>query len=211
MTVEQKRLDQFDELLRLGETVLQTQRSKSLGYLGNYAAVDESKAKHWGIKCLSLLEEIFGEKSLQYVEFKNLFEGFDSIQSYSNARNALAVLKAAKEIYESGSFTKRIQESEIKISDSSNITEHLISSIELEAKRNVRIYSAIIFVILAIIAVIFFYLLGISISAFTFGLLIISYLLSVFFVKEITPTKLQERLFEYDQNRLRKKFGIDKN
>lgn len=212
MSVEPKLLDQFDELLHLGETVLKTKYSASAGYLGNYNAVNKSAAKHWGIKCLSLLEEIFGEKSLQYTEFKNLFEGFDSIQGYSDTEDAHAVLKAAKEIYERGIVTKRIQESDIKTSESSNVAKHLITGIESEAKRNTRIYLAIISIPLLLISISFFYFFEIKYaSLFTIGIFFLSYLLSFIFLKELTPTKLPEKLFEYEEKRLLKKFGINEN
>lgn len=207
---KQKRLAQFDEMLELGKTILQTKHSRSMGYLGSYEAVEESKAKHWGIKCLSLLEDVFGEASLQYKEFIDLFEGFGSIQGYVNAKNASAVLQAAKELYEEGNARKRTIP-RVTTADSGDAVEHLITGIESEAKRNTRIYLIIISLPVLVISSTFFYYFEIKYaSVFTIGIIVVSYILSILFLREITPTKLHERIHEYEQNRLRKKFGFDK-
>lgn len=215
MKVEQKTLDRFNELLEFGDEVLQTKFRVNAGGQYNsfsYDAVENSKSYQWGMKCLSTLEKVFGTNSRYYAEFNDLFNGFDSIQGYEYAKKAFAVLKAAKDDYEDGYIINHIQEENIKISDVNDVAIHLTNKCNEEAKRNTRIYLIIIFEFLVIISMPFFYFFGVKYaSLFTIAILVVSYILSFLFLKEVTPTKLHERLLEYEQNRLCKRFGIDKN
>lgn len=210
MDIDSRKLNRFNELLILGEKVLQTKYKVSLGDFGVLDQVDDAKSYEWAMKCLALLEEIFGKGSLYYNQFKDLFEGFTSIAGYDYARRAFAVLKAAKEDYENGfaiEFVQEQNENGISVDGNSQI---IATIIDKEAKRNTRLYLIVIFESLLFISSLFFYFFGIkNASVFSLIILIISYLISAFSLKEWTPTKLPERIFEIEKNRIYKNFGVD--
>ena len=186
MKVEQKYLQRFEELIGIGEGVLQTKFSMGGGGF-SFDMVDSSASYEWGMKCLSTLSKVFGENNRYYIEFNNLFEGFSSIVSYENTRKAIAVLKAAKGDYKDGYSSKEKKENIAKTFNTKSIPTQ--NEIDAEAKRNTRIYSIIIFVMLAIIVSTVFYFFSINLSFITFTLLIVGYFLSRSYLKNSFSTK----------------------
>ncbi|HEX8735763.1 MAG TPA: hypothetical protein VF721_10595 [Pyrinomonadaceae bacterium] len=211
MKVEQKYLQRFEELLDIGESVLQTKfRTGGGGF--NFDMVDSSASYEWGMKCLSTLAKVFGENNRYYIEFNNLFKGFDSVVSYENTRKAIAVLKAARDDYKDGYTSKQDKENIIKAPAIKSKSIPLQNELDTEAKRNTRIYLSIIFASLFLFSIIFFYFFGLKNSFFfTIAILISSYFFSALSLKEWTPTKLPERLLEYEKDRIHKRFGIDED
>lgn len=137
---------------------------------------------------------------------------------------AVEILKAAKDDYENDFANENTQETVKSTNDEiqrvinnfneelNKITEFVKNACGEEAKRNTRIYLAIIFAFLLLITLIFFYFFGVKYSfLFTIGILVISYFLSVLSLKEWTSTKLPERLFEFEKDRIYKRFSIIKN
>lgn len=81
-----------------------------------------------------------------------------------------------------------------------------------EAERNTRIYLLIIFTFLVIISSLFFYYFGLTNAfVFTLTILIISYIISAFTLKEWTLNKLPDRILEIEKDRIHKRFEAKKD
>lgn len=100
MNADQKILERFDDLIRIGEEVKGTRYYKGPGglllrmsYRGD-DGVNSELAHQWGTSCLNLLEHVFGKESNQCSLFRGLFAEFND---FSPMIKALGVLKAAKE------------------------------------------------------------------------------------------------------------------
>lgn len=183
-------------------------RSSGTSFTQKYDKVDYELVKQWGMNCLHLLKNAFDENDDYYIEFKQQSNSFNSNLNYSKVKSAFSVLKAAKDDYENNYFVEDGQEN--IIASSSEKTEFITNNCDEEAKRNTRIYLIIIFVNLALISLLIFSYFGIKYASFiTFGLLIISFILSAIFLKEWTPTKLPERLLEHEKDRIYKRFGVN--
>lgn len=210
MSVDARKLKRFDQLLILGEKVLQTKFKVSLGDFGIHEQVDDAESYEWAMKCLPLLEEVFGRNSNYYNQFKDLFEGFTSIEGFAYSRRAVAVLRAAKEDYENGNVNKLDNEINLLTKkDDNQVTEDLKRKCDEEAARNTRLYSAMVLTSFVILIIFLFYYFGLQYaSILTLLILIFSFLISVIALKEWTPTKVSERIYEIEKNRIYKRFGI---
>lgn len=101
MNVDQKIVGRMTELIKAGEGVLLTRESRSspgFVYFGD-DAVDSQLSHKWGISSLSLLSRVFGNQSDYYKRFEAFSSQFDD---YTPVKNALGILKGAKEDYEGG-------------------------------------------------------------------------------------------------------------
>ncbi|WP_008311958.1 DUF4145 domain-containing protein [Leptolyngbya sp. PCC 6406] len=99
MQIDEKILSRFDELIRMGEQVLTTRRSRStatVSYMGDFA-VDSQLSHQWGVSCLNILKRVLGSNSDHYVKFDQLFVKFHDFQP---TKKALGILKSAKEEYQ---------------------------------------------------------------------------------------------------------------
>lgn len=99
--LDQRVLDRFEELIRLGEQVAQTRYGKSVGNMVVIGddGVDSGLANQWGASCLNLLGRTFGSDSVHYKSFQAKFPKF---HDYSPVKQALGILRSAKEDYEQG-------------------------------------------------------------------------------------------------------------
>jgi predicted nucleotide-binding protein len=100
MIVDERILNQIDELIRLGQDVLGTQRSPGANVIGD-DRVDAEAAKHWATRTQSLLSRVFGETSSYY---KNFVELTSKYITFTPAKQAFGVLRAAREDYAGGSL-----------------------------------------------------------------------------------------------------------
>src|SRR2546423_19265 len=103
MTIEKKILDRFQHLIDL-DAELTKSRKQGGGDVYNppYDYVDKEKATQWGISCLHILPQVFGDKSDQYVRFNEEFPKLSHNTNYYVVKRALGILKAAKDDFESG-------------------------------------------------------------------------------------------------------------
>lgn len=63
----------FNELIEKSRIVEMTIKDEGYGQFN----IDQEKFMTWGISCLSLLEQVFSEKSIYYLQFKNHFDAFN--------------------------------------------------------------------------------------------------------------------------------------
>jgi predicted nucleotide-binding protein len=108
MSVDQRVVERFQQLIADGENVLRTKSKtteEGTSYLGEYA-VNRRMAYQWGTSCLNLLKYAFGEETDSYSRFRELVSDFEV---YSVVDNALGILKGAKSDYESGFMNKANQ------------------------------------------------------------------------------------------------------
>lgn len=115
MSVDQKILERFDELLREGARVLQTRTPVTGGFPVAYRRgmvrsppdekVSPDLAIEWGLRCLNLLKRVTSVESDYYGRFKDQSDGFEGISNHSCVSSALAVLKAARIDYENGDLS----------------------------------------------------------------------------------------------------------
>jgi hypothetical protein len=140
MKVEQKITFRLQSLIEKGENVLNSKftvesRAVRMGKqtVPSYAAVNIEICYEWQITCLYLLKNIFGEKSIHFIEFKKVFEeskaqNWSDLENNRNdtARKAFAILKAAKDDYENGYLfdTRALIEAEV-FDDFLEQAEHL--------------------------------------------------------------------------------------
>ncbi len=115
MKVDEKILARLQELIALGQKVLNTREtgSNTRGmYKFSYDNLDRGLASQWGVSCLSLIGRVFGKSSDHYVKFESLFSEFHKplivIQAFG-------ILKAAKDDYENGYLfeTRTLIEAEV--------------------------------------------------------------------------------------------------
>jgi hypothetical protein len=93
-------ISRLKELIQRGEAVLATRRDPPSNSIGFDAYVDGQLAHQWFTSCQSLLTRVFGKESEHYRNFSDQ-PGKQGL-SFSPARRALGILKAALEDYERG-------------------------------------------------------------------------------------------------------------
>ncbi len=123
-----KSLDRLQELIQFGERVTQTKYSKSVGnmvVMGD-AGVDSGLAHQWGTSCLNLLSRVFGTESVHCKSFQTKFPKF---HNYSPVKQALGILRVAKDDYEQGFLfdTRTLIEAEV-FDDFLGQGEHLLNT-----------------------------------------------------------------------------------
>jgi hypothetical protein len=175
--------------------------------------INAERTVGWGLNSLNLISSVFGESSTYYKRFDEIYPKFCLEENRDDVKNALAILIAAKDDYENG-FIKNIPEESIvpEVFESQLNTNQIKEGCDKEAKRNSRIY--LVFISTAFIFVIstLYYFFGLAVaSLISFGLLILGFIVSCFLLKEITFSKLPERLLEYEKDRIYKRFGIESN
>jgi HEPN domain len=101
LNIDQKIVNRLNELIERGEQVVKTGKSRSgrgVVYVGDWS-VDSQLSHQWGMSCLSILERTFGDESNYYKNFNGLYSRFND---YTPVKNALGILRAAKDDYENG-------------------------------------------------------------------------------------------------------------
>lgn len=130
MKVEQRIIGRFNQLISGIESLIQRRQvsqgyeirndvSDFMGYEPQYIepshTVDKQGAIQWQVSCLQLFSQIFGAESNYISEFKNHTRFINSEDNYDNLRNALGVLKGAKDDYENSYLfdTRTLIEAEV--------------------------------------------------------------------------------------------------
>lgn len=98
MKIEEKIIGRLEELIQRGEDPVKSLRLSSMG---NFDVVELEFLSAWMTSGLALLSHVFGEESAYYREFSKISRVHDP-QHFSSFKNALGVLKSAKEDYEGG-------------------------------------------------------------------------------------------------------------
>jgi hypothetical protein len=98
--VDQEIVDSLNELIELGQEVLNTRRSPARGHITS-DFVDVQLANRWLARCSSLLSKVFGEESIHFQSFNRQFNEYPK---WSNVQQAFGVLQAAKDDYENGAL-----------------------------------------------------------------------------------------------------------
>lgn len=96
MKVDQKILTRLDELLKLGENVLETRRSPPPNVIGD-DRIDIQLANQWISSTLSLLTRVFGENSVYVTTIQKQFKQYIG---FSQVTQIQGVLKSARDDYE---------------------------------------------------------------------------------------------------------------
>lgn len=111
MKIDTKILKRIDELIKLGEEVLSTKKSPPRNVITD-SYVNSELAHQWATSVQNLLVRVFGIDSEHY---KNFTKATSKRLSYSPAKQALGILKAAKDDYEHGYLfdMKRLIEAEV--------------------------------------------------------------------------------------------------
>lgn len=114
MSLDQKIIERFDKLIEDGNIVINTGRIRStseIAYWGDNSGYSQL-SHQWGVSCLSLLGRVLGKDGDHYRKFDGLFDKFED---YTPAKNALGILKGAKEDYEGGYLfrTRTLIEAEV--------------------------------------------------------------------------------------------------
>ena len=101
MKIDQKIVNRIQELIDRHAEVTKTRKQGGGQNMYNppYDLVDNEMVNQWGVSCLHILKRVFGETSDHYTKFADLFP---KLANYSRFKEALGILKAAKEDYESG-------------------------------------------------------------------------------------------------------------
>jgi hypothetical protein len=122
MGTDEKIAKHIDELIALGERVLATRVRTGVGV----DLVEAQLAHRWATSTLSLLVRVFGEQSEHYKNFRAQ-AGRDI--RFSDAEQALGVLKAAKDDFDGGHLfeVRRLVEGEL-FDDFLEQAEHLLES-----------------------------------------------------------------------------------
>lgn len=124
MRLNEKTVKRFEELLELGNKVLNTRRKPPPNVFGD-DSVDSQLANQWITSVQTAFNQIFGENNEYY---KNFAKQTDSKSpSFSPVNRAYGVLLAAKSDYENGYITgmKTLIEAEI-FDDFLEQSEHLL-------------------------------------------------------------------------------------
>lgn len=100
MNVDQTVTARLNELVKRGEAVLATRRDPPRGTMGFDSSVDSEMAHQWFTSVQNVLSRVFGADSEHYKNF-SAQPGKQGV-TYSPARRAQGVLKAALEDYERG-------------------------------------------------------------------------------------------------------------
>jgi hypothetical protein len=98
MNIDEQILGRLDELIALGEGVLETQQHAGPYVLGD-DRVDGQLASQWATSSLGLLERVFGPEDAHYKKFSEFAAG---ALTFSPCNRALGALKAAREDYAGG-------------------------------------------------------------------------------------------------------------
>ncbi|MBT2764085.1 hypothetical protein [Paenibacillus sp. ISL-20] len=96
MTVTEKIVKRFEELLNLGQQVMNTRKSPGSNVIGD-DRVDAEIASQWATSTQNLIERVFGKDS---VHLKNINKIAEKYVTYSPAVRILGILKAAKDDFE---------------------------------------------------------------------------------------------------------------
>ncbi len=216
MKTDEEILIRLDELISDGDKILMSANTINIPQVGGVSFVrreynppktkqrkeiDNNLAIKWKTSCLHFLEGEFGNG-----HHLHNFSQVTKNLNFETVRSGLGVLSSAKENFEKDYYPKIENIIENNIEEKVN---DLIRICDDEAERNARIYliGILVFVLLLAFSLNNF---GIIYAAsITIGLLIISYLLSVYFLKEWSPSKLHERILELEKERIYKRFGID--
>ena len=96
MKLDQMILDRLDELIEMGERVIQTKHEFEV-IPG--VSTDCKLSYQWGTSCLSIFNKAFGPDSTHYTKFNDVF---NKISDYGYVLSGMGILKAAREDYEKG-------------------------------------------------------------------------------------------------------------
>lgn len=107
----------FEELADKAKKVNSSQQVTDVA-----AFVDSKKFQEWATAALNLLQKVFGEKSLYYLNFQAIYSKIINIAYKESFDNCRAIFQAAREEYESGGL------SEIKLFLDHAVLEHLAAS-----------------------------------------------------------------------------------
>jgi hypothetical protein len=101
---------------------------RTIGYTRVNETIDREKGNQWGISCLHIIKQVFKESSDHYQKFNELFSHFNSANNLQTVKNALGILKAAKDDYENGYLfdTRALIEAEV-FDDFIEQAEHLLN------------------------------------------------------------------------------------
>ncbi|HBG04717.1 MAG: hypothetical protein A2075_12355 [Geobacteraceae bacterium GWC2_58_44] len=91
----------FDELAEKAKKVNASQQVTDVA-----AFVDSKKFQDWATAALSLLQKVFGEKSLYYRNFSAIYSKIINIAYKESFDNCRAILQAAREEYEGGGLSE---------------------------------------------------------------------------------------------------------
>ena len=94
-------MEKFDELAEKAKKVNATQQVSDVA-----AYVDSKVFQDWATGALSLLQQVFGEKSSYYNNFLSIYTKIINIAYKESFDNCRAILRAAREEYEGGGFTE---------------------------------------------------------------------------------------------------------
>jgi hypothetical protein len=112
MKIDEKIIKRFEELISNSKQVISTnyQHQGVVDFQGS--SVDREKSHQWGMSCLSILKNTFGQESDFYKRFNDLYSSFDYLWAVTTG---LGILKAAKDDYENGYLfnTRTLIEAEI--------------------------------------------------------------------------------------------------
>ena len=91
----------FDELAEKAKKVNASQQVTDVA-----AFVDSKKFQDWATSALSLLQKVFGEKSIYYRNFQAIYSKIINIAYKESFDNCRSVLQAAREEYEGGGLSE---------------------------------------------------------------------------------------------------------
>jgi hypothetical protein len=114
MKLDQKVIDRFQTLIAQTEKIVATRTSRSNEYVVSFRDdyVNFEIATQWATSCLSLLGRVFGKESEHYTKLDALFP---KITDYHPFKQAVGIIKSAKEDYENGFIfeTRTLIEAEV--------------------------------------------------------------------------------------------------
>jgi len=91
----------FEELAEKGKKVNASQQVTDIA-----AFVDSKKFQEWATSALNLLQKVFGEKSLYYLNFQAIYSKIINIAYKESFDNCRAIFQAAREEYEAGGLSE---------------------------------------------------------------------------------------------------------
>ncbi len=130
MKIEEKIIQRFDTLIEqskeiLKTVILETENGRFLKISGGNPETLDYRTVKWKINSLNLLEKLFGTESIYY---KELLRNLNEIQQREIMREAVEILKAAKDDYENRHLfeTRSLIEAEV-FDDFLEQAEHLLN------------------------------------------------------------------------------------
>src|ERR1044072_6184151 len=119
--VDQKILMRFQELIQLGQKILNTRekgytKPEPGAYRSYYDKIDIQLAGQWGVSCLNLIGRVFNKDSDHYKKFDSLYADFiKPLAGPTVVTHAFGILVAAKDDYEHGYLfeTRALIEAEV--------------------------------------------------------------------------------------------------